>query len=206
MLSYTNFELAYPTSTLSQTVVDRWLNIYKRQLSNYFRFDNTSKSEFIEIDFCGQGKVFLNKPLILDSLYPITIEEFSKKTRVLNTLSDTTDFLYRTDRLDNQEYVYALDFGCIGCLCKCEMIKVTGVFGLLLPDEIEREIYSLIETKSQVLTVDACQQIASEKIGEYQVTYRDTTIKTNSLDINNVYSITQLNQILLLIQTHFVYA
>lgn len=205
MLSYTNFQLAYPNSIVSQVTVEKWLVNYKRQLSNYFRFDNISTSEFIEVDFCGQNKIFLNKPLVLDSNFPITIEEFTKKTRMLTMLNQNTDFLYRTDKLDNQEYIYALDFGCMGCLCKCEMIKLTGVFGLLLPDEIEKEIYSLIEIKSQVVAVDACQQIASEKIGEYQVTYRDTN-KTSSLDINNVYSILLLTQILISIQPHFLYA
>jgi hypothetical protein len=74
-----------------------------------------------------------------------------------------------------------------------------------LPNYLELAIYELIENKSQILTTDPCQEIESEKIGEYQVKYRDNSTKTNSLDINNVYSIPLLSQFLAQIQTHFLY-
>jgi hypothetical protein len=203
MLTYADYIIAYPTSTVPQTTFERWLGIYKSQLSNYFRFDDTSKSKFLNIESCGQSKVFLSMPLVVDT--STLIEEYNIKTRMLTTLTKDVDFMYSSDTFDTQDYSYALDFECLGCICQCEKIKITGIWGVELPSYLELAIYNLIESKSQVLTTDPCQEIESEKIGEYQVKYRDTATKTSSLDINNVYSIPLLSQFLAQIQTHFLY-
>jgi hypothetical protein len=202
MLTYANFQLAYPSSTVVQTTVEMWLNIYKNQLSKYFRFSNLQISQFINIEFCGQDKVFLKNPLTLTN---VVVEELNVKTRMLETKIVDTDFRFIIDKFVDQEYIYALDFGCLGCICSCDKLKITGLWGLELPDYIEKLIYDLIETKSLVTVSDPCQEIASEKIGEYQVTYRDTTKKTSTLDVNNVYSIPQLSQLISQIQSHFLY-
>lgn len=203
MLTYANFILKYPTSTLNQNTVEMWIKTYKRQLSKYFRFDDLERTEFFDIDYCGQAKVFLRKPLITTT--PL-VEELDIKTRVITEKKVVIDFRYLNDNFDNQEYYYALDFACLACVCKCDKLKITGVWGLLLPLEIEDKIYELIELKSLVVTTDSCQQIQSEKIGEYTVTYKDTANKAiTSLDINNVYSIPLLAQIILQIQSNFIY-
>jgi hypothetical protein len=203
MLTYTDYQTAYPTSTVPQATVERWIGIYTGQLSNYFRFDDTLKSKFINIENCGQSKVYLEMPLIIDD--STLIEEYSIKTRMLTTLAKDVDFMYSTDTFDTVDYSYALDFECLNCICTCEKIKIKGIWGVLLPSYLELAIYNLIESKSQVLTTDPCQDIASEKIGEYNVTYRDTNTNTNTLDINNVYSIPLLSRALAQIQTHFLY-
>jgi hypothetical protein len=205
MLSFLNYKLIYPNSTVTQATVEKWLNAYKRQLSGYFRFDDIAKSEFIEIYFCGQSKVFLKKPLTFDNLNPILIEEFSKKTRMLSPLNSSTDFLFKTHNVVDQEFIYALDFECMGCLCTCEMLKITGLWGVKFPEDLELEIYNLIESKSQIVIADNCQQIQSEKLGEASIQYYKNNQNINTLDINNVFSIQLINQYLSQIKTKFIY-
>lgn len=200
-LSFTNYQLKYPTTTVTEATFDNLINIYKSQLSKYFRFDNTIKTKFINLDFCGQDKVFLKAPLILNN--QIIIEEINKKTRMLKTLVNEVDFLYSTDSIDNQEYVYALDFECLGCKCACDQIKITGILGLQVPNYLEDEIYNLIESQSQVVTQDVCQEIESEKLGELFTKYRENTNKTQILNKNDVFSITLLALLVQQIQVHF---
>ncbi|MGL6345039.1 MAG: hypothetical protein ACRC80_38535 [Waterburya sp.] len=132
---------------------------------------------------------------------------------MLTAISNESDFLFRSDSAEiDQEYIYALDFECMGCICKCEQLKITGVWGLELPDYLEDYIYELINEQavSATSSTDSCQEIASERIGEYSVTYRDKSSDSCNKcvvkkDINDVFSIPQLSAYLLTIQSHFLY-
>lgn len=202
MLTLAQYQAIYPTSTVDTTKIENWLSSYKQELARYFRFDNTSKVKMFKVEGCSTNLV--STPIFELNDSNLTIQGYDVKTRMLKDYQVDYDFKFRTFAYKDKDYVYALDFGCLNCLCECEMIKVSGLFNPLF--DLENYIYSLINELGTVAVLDDCQQIASEKIGEYQVTYRDTstTQASNKINLDNVFSFPTIQKQISYLQPYFI--
>lgn len=196
MLTYTDFITIYPTTTLTQGKVEQLLASYKVMLSQYFRFDDISTSKFFDVDGCGANLVSIP---VFELNNTLLVEGYDIRTRMLTTLVSDIDFGFKTFDFNDLTFVYALDFNCLGCVCECERIKVTGLWKPKLPTYLEAYIYEIINTSP-----DECGIIESENIGEGKFIYKNMTSLKGFINLDQVLSFPLIQQSINAVLPYFI--
>jgi hypothetical protein len=188
MFTKTQFELYIQvlTNNPSYTVTPAqlglffyFIDLYEEQLlsisaDDYPIFNFTDKiiTKVYDIKVCSL--YLLPTPLWLS----YQVEKYNLKTKAITPLVEYDHYTTDTKSFNSNEYLYSLNFNCLTCNCECEKIRITGVFGIKIPDRvlhlIMNIVYNNITTGSTVGSSDCCANIKSKSDGAgFSVTYYD---------------------------------
>lgn len=208
MINKTNFEsfissiydISYTVPVSQQSLFNYYVRLYKRQLAEHNVFNlNTDPDKLTtkryDIPFCSLE--YLVTPVwLLETTNTIVVKKINYRNGTTQVLEQFKDFWFEQIEIDEKIYVIGINFKCLSCNCECEIIEVTGKYGFNLTQELEEYIYNIIYTAlktGNINTANGCKDnIESERTGNYNVKYRNTTQNTTQTgfekNVNNIYS------------------
>ncbi len=200
---------SYTVPTAVKGRFEYYLELYLFQLreTRLFNFDNPKISTTIRysIPFCKLS--YLVTPI----WHTINkVEKLNIKTGNATELIEFKDYYTETVNITSHEYIHALNFKCLSCICECEKIVVTGNYGIDLPDILIKNLFLIIYNNLGTINPlggdSCCANIKSKSSGEGTVTFYDKQkLSTNILkNADNILSYPIISNLILKYKKHFV--
>jgi len=198
--SYIRIVTSNPTYTIPADKVGLFSyydDMYTEQLQelDLFNFTNVVQTREYRIPYCEL--TYLPIPLFQNTP-ALVVEKQTIGSDTSLVLNQGKDYTLEKINLNIKSYTLALNFKCLSCNCECEVIKVTGVYGIDMPRYLQNAIMNIIYNNLQPTSSttiggnDCCANIKSKSDGAgYSVTYYDkasssTLIKDKDYILSNV--------------------
>jgi len=168
--------------------VEFLLSMYQEEISSIINLERSNFTKSYTFDACSQ--FYLAVPIWKN--YTVTMLDKGSNSGL--TLEENKDYIVQKSQIEDDKII-GLDFSCLRCNCKCEIVRINGIFGYKLSDYIVKIIFRLI---SQITSNDCCDDTLANKtiekitVGNVTKTYsiNDDEVKTQR-KLKNGYGITE---------------
>jgi hypothetical protein len=204
MITKTQFEIyirqvtgnsTYALTSSQLGLFSYYVDLYTEQLTelDILNLDDSISTIEYPIPYCQLQ--YLSTPLWQET--GLVIEKYELGSNTPLVLNKNQQYSYNAFNIGITKYINAIDFKCLSCNCECEIIKITGKYGVKIPTYIMNLLMNIIYNNLNVSATsiggsDCCSNIKSKSDGSgFSVTYYDkvTTAATASTkDKDNILS------------------
>lgn len=191
-------------------LMNYYFTLYESQLEqlNIFNVDDIVTQRDFEIAYCNLD--YLPIPLF----ETITkVEKFNKITGVSIDLTNSNKYYQDIRKIDGLNYILALNFKCLSCNCECEVIRITGKYGIKPNQNLINFIYSIIyenlQSNNSVPSSSSnscCDDLESINAGSIAIKFKNSTtqaVKTTTTNPNDLFSYSSINSLIVYYLRHF---
>ena len=160
-----------------------FIALYQEQLQESGILDVTKTIQSREYDIAYCQLEYLATPIWQEA--GLVVEKLTRGSNTSLVLNKNEHYTYKTFQIGLDKYIQAIDFKCLSCNCECEIIRITGYYGIKIPQYILNLIMNIIYNNLATGTVttiggsDCCSNIKSKSDGSgFSVTYYDKPVTT----------------------------